>query len=147
GADGELLGIGSLQLQQATESGQADNLNMIVPIDLLKPILNDLITTGRTKRPMRPWLGVYATESDDNVVIVGLATRGPAQRANIKSGDVVVAVAGSKIDSVASMFRRIWSLGNAGVEIPLTIVRDGRTMEVRVMSSDRNRLLKGPTLQ
>ncbi|MGZ5835402.1 MAG: S1C family serine protease [Xanthobacteraceae bacterium] len=147
GADGELLGIGSLQLQQATESGQADTLNMIVPIDLLKPILNDLITTGRTKRPMRPWLGVYATESDDNVVIVGLATRGPAQRANIKSGDVVVAVAGSKIDSVASMFRRIWSLGNAGVEIPLTIVRDGRTMEVRVMSSDRNRLLKGPTLQ
>jgi len=41
----------------------------------------------------------------------------------------------------------VWSLGSAGVEIPLTIKRDGRTMEVRVMSSDRNRLLKGPTLQ
>jgi S1-C subfamily serine protease len=147
GAEGELLGIGSLQLQQATESGQADNLNMIVPIDLVKPILDDMVTTGRTKRPQRPWLGFYATESDDNVVIVGLATRGPAQRANLKAGDQVVAVAGTRIDSVASMFRRIWSLGHAGVEVPLTINRDGRTMEVRVMSSDRNRLLKGPTLQ
>jgi S1-C subfamily serine protease len=147
GSEGELLGIGSLQLQQATENGEADNLNMVVPIDLLKPILDDLITTGRSKRPMRPWLGLYATESDDNVVVVGLATRGPAQRANIKSGDAVIAVAGSKIDSVANMFRRIWSLGQAGVEVPLTIVRDGRTMEVRVISSDRNRLLKGPTLQ
>jgi len=147
GADGELLGIGSLQLQQATSSGQPDNLNMIVPIDLLKPILNDLITTGRVKHPPRPWLGVYATESDDNVVIVGMATRGPAQRAGLKSGDAVVAVAGSRIDSVASLFRRIWSLGSAGAEIPLTINRDGRTMEVRVISSDRSRLLKGPTLQ
>jgi S1-C subfamily serine protease len=147
GADGELLGIGSLQLQQATDSGEADNLNMVVPIDLLKPILHDLVKTGRSPRPPRPWLGLYATESDDNVVVVGLATRGPAQRANIKSGDAVVAVAGSRIDSAASMFRRIWSLGQAGVEVPLTIVRDGRTMEVRVMSSDRSRLLKRPTLQ
>jgi len=147
GADGELLGIGSLQLQQATSGGQAENLNMIVPIDLLKPILNDLVTTGRTQRPPRPWLGVYATESDGDVVIVGLATRGPAQRANLKAGDAVVAVAGSRVNSVASLFRRIWSLGNAGVEVPLTINRDGRTREVRVISSDRGRLLKGPTLQ
>jgi S1-C subfamily serine protease len=147
GSEGELLGIGSLQLQQATSSGQAENLNMIVPINLLKPIVNDLVTTGRTKQPPRPWLGVYATESDDQVVIVGMATRGPAQKANLKSGDAVVAVAGSRIDSVASLFRKIWSLGSAGVEIPLTIVRDGRTMEVRVISSDRTRLLKKPTLQ
>jgi S1-C subfamily serine protease len=147
GGSGELLGIGSLQLQQASASGQAENLNMIVPIDLLKPILNDLVTTGRTTRPARPWLGLYATESDDQVVIVGMATRGPAQRANLKAGDAVVAVAGTRIDSVAALFRRIWSLGSAGVEVPLTINRDGRTMEVRVMSSDRNRLLKGPTLQ
>jgi S1-C subfamily serine protease len=76
-----------------------------------------------------------------------MATRGPAQRANLKAGDAVVAVAGTRIDSVAALFRRIWSLGSAGVEVPLTINRDGRTMEVRVMSSDRNRLLKGPTLQ
>ena len=87
GAGGELLGIGSLQLQQAAEDGQAENLNMIVPIDLLKPILNDLLTTGRTKQPARPWLGIYATESDGDVVIVGMATKGPAQRANLKAGD------------------------------------------------------------
>jgi S1-C subfamily serine protease len=147
GSGGELLGIGSLQLQQAAEGEQAENLNMIVPIDLLKPILNDLITTGRTRQPPRPWLGIYATESDDDVVIVGMATKGPAQRANLKSGDAVVAVAGSRVDSVGDLFRKVWSMGSAGVEIPLTIRRDGRTMEMRVMSSDRSRLLKRPTLQ
>src|SRR3569623_50135 len=79
GNAGELLGIGSLQLQQATESRKAEHLNMVVPINLLKPILDDMITTGRPKHPPRPWLGFYATENDDQIVVVGLASRGPAQ--------------------------------------------------------------------
>jgi S1-C subfamily serine protease len=147
GSSGELLGIGSLQLQQAGESGAAENLNMIVPIDLLKPILNDMIATGKSGSPPRPWLGLYATESDDHVVIVGLADKGPAQRADLRPGDVILAVGGSTVDDLGNLFHRIWSLGNAGVDVPLTISRDGRTLEIHVTSSDRNRLLKGPTLQ
>ena len=120
---------------------------MFVPSNVLKPFLQDLVATGHGAGPARPWLGIYATESDGDVVIVGMATKGPAARANLKAGDAVMAVAGSRVDSVANLFRNVWALGSAGVEIPLTIKRDGRTMEVRVMSSDRNRLLKGPTLQ
>jgi S1-C subfamily serine protease len=146
GAAGELLGIGSLQLQQASE-GAAENLNMIVPIDLLKPILDDMIAVGRPRRPPRPWLGLYATETDDHVVIVGLAAKGPAQGADLRAGDVVLSVGGTPVNDLGNFFRRIWSLGQAGVEVPLTINRDGRTLQIRVTSSDRNRLLKGPTLQ
>ena len=146
GHAGDLIGIGSLQLERPREGSANEHLNMIVPIDLLKPILDDLLTYGRRNRPSRPWLGLYATEIEDRVIVVGLATGGPAQRANLKTGDVVLAVGGTEVSSLADLFRRIWSLGDAGVEVPLMVYRDGRTMELRIMSGDRNRFLKGPSL-
>jgi S1-C subfamily serine protease len=143
---GELIGIGSLQLEQAREGGQSQHLNMIVPIDLLKPILDDCLTIGRPNRPPRPWLGLYATEVEDRVVIVGLADNGPAQRANLKTGDLIISVAGSEVSTLAGLFRRIWAQGEAGVEVPFLIYRDGKTFEVKVASSDRNRFLKRPSM-
>ena len=146
GAAGELLGIGSLQLEQGREKGPTGHLNMIVPIDLLKPILDDLLRHGRPNRPSRPWLGLYAAEIDDRIVIIGLAERGPAQRAGLRAGDVVLAVAGMEIGNLAGMFRRIWSLGHAGVEVPLQIERDGRTLDHKVASGERSRFFKAPRL-
>jgi S1-C subfamily serine protease len=146
GAAGELLGIGSLQLEQGREKGPAGHLNMIVPIDLLKPILDDLLRHGRPNRPARPWLGLYAAEIEDRIVIIGLAERGPAQRAGLRAGDVVLAVAGMEIGDLAGMFRRIWSLGQAGVEVPLQIERDGRTLDHKVASAERGRFFKAPRL-
>jgi S1-C subfamily serine protease len=146
GGAGELLGIGSLQVQQVRESGAPEPLNMIVPIDILKPILDDLLTLGRPNRPPRPWLGLNAAEIDDKIVVARVSTGGPARRANLRTGDVVLAVAGTEVSDLAGFFRKVWSLGNAGVEVPLMIYRDGRTFEVRVTSGDRNRFLKGPSL-
>jgi S1-C subfamily serine protease len=146
GAAGELLGIGSLQLEQGREKGASGHLNMIVPIDLLKPILDDLLRHGRPNRPPRPWLGLYAAEIDDRIVVIGLADRGPAQRAGLHTGDVVLGVGGAEIDSLAGMFRRIWSLGQAGVEVPIQIERDGRTMDHKIVSAERSRFFKAPRL-
>ena len=144
-SDGTLIGIGSLQLERARE-GKNEHLNMVVPIDLLKPILNDLRKFGRVNKPVRPWLGLYSTEVEDKVVAVGIAPKGPAARAELKTGDVMLAVAGEKVGSLASFYRKVWSLGNAGVEVPLTLYRDGVTFDVRVNSSDRAKFLKGPRL-
>jgi S1-C subfamily serine protease len=146
GPSGELLGIGSLQLELEGSNGSPERLNVVVPIDLLKPILNDLLTRGRRSTPPRPWLGLYATEVEDRILVVGLANRGPAQRADLRAGDVVLSVRGAEVASLASFFRRIWALGHAGVEVPLTIYRDGRTIELRVTSDDRNRFLRKPSL-
>src|SRR5712691_1259966 len=146
GRAGDLLGIGSLQVQQARAGGVMEPINMIVPIDLIKPLLDDLLTLGRPNRPPRPWLGLYATEIEDKVVVAGLAGRGPARRADLRTGDIVLAVGGTHVSDLAALFRRVWSLGNAGVEVPVTVYRDGRTLEVRVTSSDRSRFLKGPSL-
>jgi S1-C subfamily serine protease len=79
-------------------------------------------------------------------VVARVSTSGPARRANLRTGDIVLAVAGDEVSDLAGFFRRVWSLGKAGVEVPLTVYRDGRTFEVRVASGDRNRFLKGPSL-
>lgn len=143
--EGKLVGIGSLQLERARE-GKNEHLNMIVPIDLLTPILDDLRKFGRANRPVRPWLGLYSTEIEDRIVVVGIAPKGPAARAEIKTGDVIVAVKGERVSTLADLYRKIWSLGTAGVEVPLTLYREGVTFDVRVNSSDRTKFLKGPRL-
>ena len=146
GPEGDLLGIGSLQLQHVVDKGQPQNINMIVPIDLLNPILDDLLKTGRRSGPPRPWLGLYATEVESRLVVVGLADRGPAKKADLRNGDIVLSVAGKEVRDLAAFFRRIWAQGQAGVEVPVTIYRDGSTIDVRIKSSERNRFLKGPSL-
>jgi S1-C subfamily serine protease len=146
GPSGDLLGIGSLQLQQSGRGGETEELNMIVPIDLLKPVLNDLSTLGRVNRPARPWLGLYATEVDGRIFIAGLARRGPAERADLRTGDVIEAVDGHPVTGLADLFRQIWSIGEAGVEVPVTINRDGRSFDASVRSADRRRFLKAPRL-
>ena len=147
GPVGELLGIGSLQLEAAIGKGKTGNLNMIVPIDLLKPILDDLMTTGRAQGPARPWLGLYATEVDDKIVVAGLAGGGPAQKAGLRTGDMVMEVDGAEVRNLADFYRQVWSLGEAGVAVPLTVYRDRRNIAVNVISTDRSKLLKGPKLQ
>jgi S1-C subfamily serine protease len=143
---GELIGVGSLQVQHVTEKNQVQNSNMMVPIDLLPPILDDMMKFGRRSAAPRPWLGLYATEVENRLVIVGLAERGPAKRADLRAGDIVLSVAGKEVRDLASFFRRVWAQGQAGVEVPMAIYRDGDTMQVRVKSGERNRFLKGPSL-
>ena len=146
GPAGDLIGIGSLQLQHAVGKDEAQNINMIVPIDLLNPILDDLMKFGRRNAPPRPWLGLYATEVENRLVVVGLADRGPAKRADLRTGDIVLSVAGKEVRDLAGFFRRVWAQGAAGVEVPVSVYRDGETLDVKVKSNERNRFLKGPSL-
>ena len=146
GPAGELIGIGSLQVERKTESGEEAQLNMIVPTSLLTPILPDLVTLGRVDQPPRPWLGMYASEAEDTVFVAGVASGGPADRAGVKPGDFVLEVAGTRVTELAATFRRIWSIGPAGSPIPLTIARDGNLQRVTIHSADRNDFLKKPRL-
>src|SRR6185312_9194042 len=107
---GELIGIGSLQLERE-RAGKAEHVNMIVPIDLLKPVLTDLRRFGKVNRPARPWLGMYSTEIDNRLVVMGISGNGPAARAELKAGDVILAVKGEKVTSQAGFYRKLWALG------------------------------------
>jgi S1-C subfamily serine protease len=142
GGQGQLLGIGSLKCGEDPSGA----LNMSVPIDLLKPIFDDLLHHGRPNRPPRPWLGLYATEVDNHIMVWAIADRGPAQRAGLRNGDIVRSVGGEEVRSLAAMFRRIWACGPAGADIPLRVERDGRVIDSKIASADRSSFLKTPRL-
>jgi S1-C subfamily serine protease len=145
GAKGDLLGIGSLHVQQQGPGGRFIPLNMHVPIDLLHKVYDSLLA-GKPNQPPRPWLGVLAHEVDGAVMVVGFAGEGPAKRAGLNEGDVVVAVGGAPVQSLAEFYRGVWALGEAGVEVPLTLDREGDLFEVRINSADRGRYLKSRRL-
>jgi S1-C subfamily serine protease len=138
GASGHLVGVGSLSLQRQTPSG-ASPLNMFVPIDLLPPILDDL-ARGRPAHPPRPWLGVLAQEFGSRVVVVGVNPLGPAARAELRPGDVIVAVAGQPVGDLAEFYRRLWAQGAPGASIPLRLRREGDVFDVEVRAA----MLKKP---
>jgi S1-C subfamily serine protease len=145
GQDGRLLGIGSLLVQESA-AGKAVDGNMFVPIDLLAPILDELLALGRAARPPRAWLGIYTAEMDGHLVIGGLAPGGPAERAGVQLGDLVLEVGGERVAGLAAMFRRIWSAGPAGSDVTLTLSRRGASSKIQIRSADRSDFLKKPRL-
>ena len=145
GSDGRMLGIGSLVTEEIHD-GRKIQGNMAVPIDLLEPLLEDLLKFGGVNRPPRPWLGMYTMEANGQLVVAGIADNGPAARAGVRQRDLVLEVAGSRVTTLADLFRKVWSLGPAGTEIPLTLGRDGDLVRARLRSADRNDFLRKPQL-
>jgi S1-C subfamily serine protease len=137
GAKGELLGIGSLIVGDAGGPGTQSPGNLFVPIDLLKPILEDLIAKGRAPGPVRPWLGLNAEELRGRVFVVRVSPEGPAERAGLRSGDLVIGVGGEEVASLADFYRKVWGRGEAGVEVPLRVLQGMQVNEVTVRSIDR----------
>jgi S1-C subfamily serine protease len=144
--DGKLLGIGSLRLQMM-QNGKVTDINMAVPISLLPPILDDMLTRGRVNRPPRPWLGIFSAENDGDVVVMNVAENGPAAKAGLQRGDIISDVRDAEVGGLADFYRKVWTIGEAGAEVPMRIVRDGRETWFRVKSADRNSFLKKPQLQ
>lgn len=143
GHDGKLLGVGSLLVQEVAGLETVD-ANMFVPIDLLEPILAEMLKFGRPARAARPWLGLYATALQGVLVVRGLAQGGPAQRAGVKLGDVLLEVGGEPVSDLAELFRKVWRVGPAGSQISMTLARGRNTSHVRVTSANREDFLKKP---
>lgn len=146
-SDGRLIGIGSLHVQQANGGRELRrDVNMVVPIDLLPPILDDMLTYGRPNRPPRPWLGLLAAEVENAIVVAGLTEHGPASKSGLRRGDRIIAVREDPVASLAGLWRKVWAGGPAGTEIVLRVGRDSETLTVRIQSADRTRFYKAPKL-
>ena len=139
---GELLGIGSIFTRLDVAGLGMMPCNMSVPIDLLKPILADLIDSGRSSKPPQPWLGVHADEVHERVFIIRLTPGGPAEKAGIKVGDIILTVDQTPVKGLADFFRQIGRLGPAGVKVPLSILQDTEVREISVLSADRYQYLQ-----
>lgn len=146
GEDGLLYGIGSLVLQVADRENSVNNANMVVPIDLLVPVLDDLLRYGKRSEPARPWVGWFTQESSEGLVIVGLSDNGPAQQAGLQSGDLIRQIEGRSVDTLPELFRAVWSSGEAGVQISVMFERDQVEQSIEVSTVDRNSLLWSATV-
>jgi len=145
-ADGRLVGLGSLQLGHDPGDGRVRTLNMSVPTDLLKPILEDMLRLGRAARPPRPWLGLSATSDDGQLLIFEVAKGGPASRAGLRRGDTILAIGGHAVTDLGIFYRHLWSLGEAGVDVPLVLEREGDRFDLSVTSGDRQAMLRSGRL-
>ena len=142
GEDGLLLGVGSLYVEDAIEGPEAVPGNMFVPIDLLKPVFDDLIHRGRSDAEPRPWLGMFTAESGGHLVVAGVAPGGPADRAGIRRDDILLTLDGQLLAEMATFYRQLWSLGPAGVDIRLGLAREGDNFEIKVRTGDRYSFMK-----
>ncbi len=114
---------------------------MFVPIDLVKPILNDLKTNGRSRQPQKPWLGVFTEEARGRLFITRVTSGGPGEKSNLQAGDIILKVNRQPVEGQADFYRKVWALGNAGVEVPISILRETEIKEITINSIDRYQLL------
>jgi len=141
GRDGRLLGIGSLLTRVLVPGVGPTPCNIFVPIDLLPPILGDLMS-GRGRKAPRPWLGISSDEAHGRVFVTQVTSGGPGDRAGLKEDDLIMAVNGKPVSGLADFYRKVWALGDAGVEVVMTVLRGTETREIKVRSADRNQFLR-----
>lgn len=142
GRDGSLRGIGSLWVNDAEVGRRESPGNMFVPINLLKPIYNDLISHGMVMGPTRPWLGIYTAEAMERLFVSGVTPDGPAEEAGIEPGDLVVGVDNNPVTTLSEMYAQLWSAGVAGDEVLINIRRDGESIDIPVISGSRYRFMQ-----
>jgi S1-C subfamily serine protease len=140
--EGKLVGVGSLIVSDATGKGERMPGNMYVPIDLLTPVLGDLIDKGRLTGKIKPWLGITTEEIRGRLFVVRVAPDSPAQKAGIKRGDIILGVNGAVPQGLADFYRKVWALGPAGVTVPLEVLQDTDKRRVDIKSMDRSDHLK-----
>lgn len=139
---GELVGVGSLFVRNAR--GGDVNLpgNMFVPVDLLKPVLAEMLTDGRGSGSDRPWLGIFSQELRNVVVITSMWVNGPAAQAGLKPGDMIVGVGETRVRTQEEFYRTMWGLGGSGTDVPVKVLRDGQSLDITVKSGSRYDFLK-----
>ena len=137
GRRGTIVGVGSLIVRDATAEEPRMPGNMFVPIDALKPILDDMVRTGPPAGPPRPWLGVSADEVQGRLIVSRVSPDGPADAAGMKAGDIIVAVGREPVRTQAEFYRKVWGRGSAGAEITLRVLQDMDLRDVQVKSIDR----------
>jgi S1-C subfamily serine protease len=140
--EGKLMGVGSLVVGDAL-GGQAQVPgNMFVPIDLLKPILGDLIAQGRTTGKPRPWLGISTQDLKGKLIVIRVSPGGPAENAGLAAGDIILGVRGEQVRSQADFYRKMWASGEAGAEVMLDVLKGIEIQKLAVKSVDRASYLR-----
>ena len=141
GHDGRLVGVGSLIVSDTSGNGDNQRGNMFVPIDRLSPILADLISDGRPA-VAHPWLGLNTDDVGGHLVVSRVTAGAPAEKAGVRKGDIILAVNGETPKDLPDFYRKIWSQGDAGADVPLDVLHNHQRLTLHVRSINRLDLLK-----
>src|SRR5215471_17542118 len=134
--EGKLVGVGSLIVGDASGKGDSVKGNMFVPIDRLAPILADLISDGRPA-VAHPWLGLTTDDVNGRLYVSRVTPGAPAEKAGLRKGDIILAVNGEIPKSLPDFYRKIWSQGDAGVDVPLEVLQNHQRLNLQVHSINR----------
>jgi S1-C subfamily serine protease len=140
--EGKLIGVGSLIVGDAAGTKEHNPGNVFVPIDRLAPILGDLLSDGRPSGPGRPWLGMNADETHGRLMVGRVTPGGPADKAGIQRGDVIVGVNGETPTGLPDFYRKVWSKGSAGAVIGLDVRHNNAVEHLDIQSVNRLDYLK-----
>ena len=141
--DGELVGVGSLFVMDALTPGERLPGNMFVPVDLLKPVLDEMVRTGAQPAARRPWLGVNSLEEDGRVKVMQVNEESPADQAGIVAGDIILSVNGEAVESLEKFYAKLWGRGaQPGADVRLTVLHGPNLREVTVRSIDRREFMR-----
>jgi len=135
--EGQLVGIGSLIVRDASSAKDAVPGNMFVPIDRLAPILADLLANGKPSTPPRPWIGMSTEEVSGRLLVSQVTAGGPAEKAGVQRGNIVVGVDGAVAKTLPELYRQIWARGAAGVVVPLDVMQDDKIRRLDIPSMNR----------
>ena len=140
---GELIGIGSLVVSDALGPDREKlQGNMFVPIDLLKPILGDLIAQGKAAAKPRPWIGINTQDLQGKLIVTRVSPESPAERAGLMTGDIIVGIRGEQVQNQADFYRKMWASGDAGAEVMLDVLKGTEIKKLGVKSVDRESYMR-----
>ena len=142
---GELVGIGSLLVGDAMGAGRRLPGNMFVPVDLLRPILDEMQRTGSSKTSHRAWLGVSSAEQSGRVQIIRVNKDSPAQQAGLAPGDLVLAVDGAKVATLEAFYKKLWDRADPEGEVTLTVLQGAEIKTIRIRAMDRMLTMRKPS--
>jgi serine protease Do len=141
--DGELVGVGSLFVMDAFTPGEKLPGNMFVPVDLLKPILDEMVRTGEQKASRRPWLGVNSLEEDGRVKVMHVNEESPADKAGVAAGDIILSINGEPVETLEKFYGKLWRPGaEPGADVRLTLLHGVSLKEVTVRTIDRREFMR-----
>ena len=134
---GSLLGINTAILSR---TGTSAGIGFAIPSDIAKQVLDGIVATGQV---VRGYIGVetqdvtpelaeaFGLPRSDGAIIAGVVRGGPADKAGVKTGDILVAVDGAKVVDSNAMLNQIARLA-PGTKASLQILRDRQEMRLAV---------------
>ena len=142
-AHGNLIGINTVIFSQ---SGGSVGIGFAIPTSIAKGVMEQIITHGR---PLRGWLGIEAQaltpelldafglkKGTEGLVITTLYRNGPAHKAGVEPGDVLVAIDGKKTGDAREVLLAI-SSHKPGEHIKLELMREGKSLTIEAVAGER----------